>query len=190
MFRHDPGNAMNPSDSLASALRALPPATPPPDLFLQIARTIRHRRSPRQRWMLPAALAAGVVLGLILIRPASPPSDATVRDPRIISSSAPIETADPMELERLRMRSQNLELWLAALSDDAPRDGRSLMAAAELEDMVGLLDIQLSVASSPSESLPLWRQRVGLLEDLATIRSEPLPLIADAGYAGTTSPTL
>ena len=64
------------------------------------------------------------------------------------------------------------------------------MAAAELEDLVGLVDVQLSAARSASESLPLWRQRVALLEDLAAVRSEPFTLAAESTRTGSATPTL
>ena len=95
-----------------------------------------------------------------------------------------LSTPAQAELQRLHDYSRSLEQWLAGLPGSAPRDGRSLMAAAELEDLVGLADVQLSAARSESEALPLWRQRVALLEDLAAVRSEPLALLAEAGDAG------
>jgi hypothetical protein len=44
------------------------------------------------------------------------------------------------------------------------------MAAVEVEDLIGLVDVQLGGARGDAEALPLWRQRVALLEDLAAIR--------------------
>ena len=52
------------------------------------------------------------------------------------------------------------------------------MAAAEVEDLVSFVDVQLSAARDDPEALPLWRQRVALLEDLAVIRSAPQALLA------------
>lgn len=182
---------MNPTDPLAAALRALPMAEPPADLFAQIADSVQARRRPaRRNWLWPAALAASVLLGLLLTRIQSP---APVPATGIAGTSAPAPVASTpaeAELQRLHEYSRSLERWLAGLPDGAPRDGRSLMAVAELEDLVGLVDVQLSAARSESEALPLWRQRVALLEDLAAIRSEPLTLIAEAGYAGLPPTTL
>ena len=56
---------------------------------------------------------------------------------------------------------------------------RDLMAAVEVEDMIGLVDLQLEAARGDADALPLWRQRVGLLEDLATIRTSPYALAAN-----------
>ncbi len=44
------------------------------------------------------------------------------------------------------------------------------MAAVEVEDLIGLVDVQLGATRGDADALPLWRQRVALLEDLATIR--------------------
>ena len=187
MFPDPDGHAMKPIDPLAAALRALPMAEPPRDLYAQIAQTLRMRRS-RRRWLIPTALAAGILLGVFVLRtllpdPAEPESSRTAD----LAMQTP---ASASELDSLHAYSRSLESWLAALSDDAPREGRNLMAAAELEDLIGLVDVQLSATRNESESLPLWRQRVALLEDLAAVRSEPFTLAAEAGRADAATPTL
>lgn len=190
MFRHDDDHPMNPTDPLGTALRALPMADPPADLFAQITQSLQARRPARRRWLWPSALAASVVLGLLLARNFSPMPDRHVDLAQSSLPAAVVATPTELELHRLQDYSRSLEHWLAGLPDNAPRDGRSLMAAAEIEDLVGLVDVQLSAARSESESLPLWRQRVALLEDLAAVRSEPLTLIAEAGYAASPPNTL
>ncbi len=184
MFHHDNGHPMSPTNPLGTALRALPLADPPKDLFAQITHTLQARRPARRRWLWPTALAASVVLGLLLTRIHS---SVPVPETGMAQDSDPAQSAlapTEIELQRLHVYSRSLEQWLAGLPESAPRDGRSLMAAAELEDLVGLVDVQLSAARSASESLPLWRQRVALLEDLAAVRSEPLTLLAEADDAG------
>ena len=178
MFLIIPGDGMKPLDPLAEALRGLPMAEPPQDLFAQVSGSLRRRRSPR-RWMVPAAMAASMLVGLLLIWPGT-----TQPPPAIVQSAPPPESlpASPSsEIERLRADSRILETWLGGLPGEAPRDGRSLMASAEIEDLVGLIDVQLSATRNDAESLPLWRQRVALLEELASIRSEPLASMAYAG---------
>ncbi|MEZ5461322.1 hypothetical protein [Dokdonella sp.] len=178
MFLIIPGDGMKPLDPLAEALRGLPTAEPPPDLFAQVSDSLRRRRS-RRRWMVPAALAASVLLGVLLIWPDTahtPPAVVPSASPAVSSPASPIS-----EIERLRADSKILEAWLGGLPGEAPRDGRSLMASAEIEDLVGLIDVQLSATRNEAESLPLWRQRVALLEELASIRSEPLTSVAFAG---------
>ena len=59
------------------------------------------------------------------------------------------------------------------------------MAAVEVEDLIGLVDLQLGGAHAPTDALPLWRQRVALLEDLATIRGSAFAIAAnDDGASG------
>jgi len=56
------------------------------------------------------------------------------------------------------------------------------MAAVEVEDLIGLVDVQLDAARGDGDALPLWRQRVALLQDLATIRGNAFAVAAnDAG---------
>lgn len=181
MFLIIAGDGMKPIDPLTEALRGLPMAEPPGDLFDQVALGIRARRS-RRRWILPAALAACTVLGLLLVAPRE-----TVVPGSIVQSGLPATSTGTVsvgsEIDRLRADSRVLEAWLGGLPGEAPRDGRSLMASAEIEDLVGLIDLQLSASRNEAESLPLWRQRVALLEDLARIRSEPLASMAYADYS-------
>jgi len=87
----------------------------------------------------------------------------------------------------LHQRSQTLERWIAAVAARAPQDSRDLMAAVEVEDLIGLVDVQLGGAQGDTDALPLWRQRVALLEDLATIRSNAFAL-AGNGVAGRAEP--
>lgn len=181
MFLIIAGDGMNSANPLTEALRALPMAEPPQDLFAQVSRDLKARSS-RRRWIIPTALAASVLIGLLLVWPGATPTPTM-----FVQSELPIETAGPealaSEIDRLRADSRILEAWLGGLSAEGQRDGRSLMASAEIEDLVGLIDVQLSATRNDAESLPLWRQRVALLNDLANIRSEPLASIAYAGYA-------
>lgn len=190
MFPDPHDHAMKPTDPLGAALRALPQATPPGDLRAQLARTLQARRT-RRCWRVPAALAASILLGLLLL--GRPWTDRGMSASRtgvdLATKSVPAASVNT-ELASLQAYSQRLESWLAGISDDAPRDGRNLMAAAELEDLVGLVDVQLSAARSASESLPLWRQRVALLEDLAAVRSEPFSLAAESARIASATPTL
>ena len=65
----------------------------------------------------------------------------------------------------------------------APQDGRDLMAAVEVEDLIGLVDVQLGGTSGDADTLPLWRQRVALLEDLAAIRGNAFALAGNGTSA-------
>jgi hypothetical protein len=89
------------------------------------------------------------------------------------------------ELDALRSRSQTLERWVAAVAAHAPQSSRDLMAAVEVEDLIGLVDVQLGATRDRTDALPLWRQRVALLEDLATIRGSAFAIAAsDVGTIG------
>ena len=170
----------NTDRALASALRALPDAAPQPDLWPGLARTLAARRRPRiWRYALPAALAAGVLVALLLPRAVTPPPtpvvNASPAPPRAPDASAP---AAGDELDALRTRSQTLERWVAAVAAHAPQSSRDLMAAVEVEDLIGLVDVQLGATRDRADALPLWRQRVALLEDLATIRGSAFAIAA------------
>ena len=139
---------------------------------------------------LPAALAAGLALALLLPRGTLQhgPSEATSAIADTTTTATPLpnpanasdgKPANPDELDTLHRRSQTLERWIAAVAARAPQDSRDLMAAVEVEDLIGLIDVQLGAAHDRNEALPLWRQRVALLEDLATIRGSAYAIAAN-----------
>ena len=171
---------LRPSDAaLAAALRALPESAPQPDLWPELARGLGdRRRSRRWRYAIPAAIAAAIALAVLLPRLA--PRDAGA--PPIVSAPAPTtpqSTPSADEPTQLHQRSRNLERWIAAVAARAPQDARDLMAAVEVEDLIGFVDVQLGAAHSHDDALPLWRQRVALLEDLATIRGSAYAIAAN-----------
>ena len=171
------GGALNdrPNDAaLAAALRALPDAAPVPDLWPELSRAIASRRRP-WHYALPIALAAGIAAALVLPKLAH--RDEVPVPAPVAATEAPASDAD--ELSRLHKRSQSLERWIAAVAARAPQDGRDLMAAVEVEDLIGLVDVQLGGARTDADALPLWRQRVALLEDLAAIRGSGFALAAN-----------
>jgi hypothetical protein len=170
---HDP--------ALASALRALPQAAPEPGLWPELAQALAaSRRAPRRRRMAALALAASVAAVALLLprtslverEPATPATAATSPTP------AGADDSGVDEIASLHQRSQTLERWIAGVSAHAPQDGRNLMAAVELEDLIGLVDLQLGATRGPADALPLWRQRVALLEDLATVRAQAFAVAA------------
>ncbi len=105
-----------------------------------------------------------------------------------IAPNTATATTDVHELADLRRRSQSLERWIAGFAH-APQDSRDLMAAVEVEDLIALVDVQLGATRDRADALPLWRQRVALLEDLATIRVGAATLAAnDTGATASVAP--
>ena len=178
---------LRPSDAaLAAALRALPESAPQPDLWPELARGLGKRRRPR-RWLyaIPAAIAAATALAVLLPRLVPRDVEAPPANPIVSGTApnAPQSTPTTDELTQLHKRSRTLERWIAAVAARAPQDGRDLMAAVEVEDLIGLVDVQLGGASADADTLPLWRQRVALLEDLAAIRGNAFALAENGASA-------
>ncbi len=153
-----------------------------------------------RRWDVPAALAAGIALAAVALpllhqtAHAPSPAVATVSAPTASSmtnaaNSTNATSAQPAEpanaaarLALLQQHSQALEHWLHETERAAaPLSGQDLAAAAELEDMIGLVDGQLN-AAPPESELPLWQRRVALLEDLTALRYSSYRL-AETGVA-------
>ncbi len=164
----------NLNDELAQALRALPDAAPPADLWPQLAHTLAQRRRRRVwRRALPAALAASLLAAMLaprlLTHDTSPPAPTGLAGS--IPATPPDTAGTAADLAALRDRSHTLERWIAAVSAQAPQDSRDLMAAVEIEDRIGLLDLQIDASRDPRETAALWQRRVDLLETLATVRA-------------------
>lgn len=175
--------------ALAAALRALPEFVPEPDLWHGVMSSVDARRRRRHwRYALPVAIAAALAVAMLLPRWLA--RDVEVPPPTpLVSAPAPatpattpsVSAAD--EITNLNQRSRTLERWIAAVAARAPQDGRDLMAAVEVEDLIGLIDVQLGGTLGDSDALPLWRQRVALLEDLAAIRGNAFALAENGADA-------
>ncbi|MGH8122655.1 MAG: hypothetical protein ACREPT_07760 [Rudaea sp.] len=153
-------------------------------------------RRRNRRYALPAAAAAAVVFAfaatVLLHTPASRGITAlNPTAPIATKSSVPASSvhnatneanatnastrarAQAEGLAALQSRSHALERWLHDTGkDSAPQSAQDLAAGAEIEDMIGLIDVQLSATDGSEEAalLPLWRHRVALLEDLSVLR--------------------
>lgn len=154
-----------------------------------------------RRWAVPAALAAGIVLAAVawplLQRPApaagapvatAAPAAASIQTnaantANVTSTqSSPDARSADAQLASLQQHSQALERWLRETGRAAaPLSSQDLAAAAEIEDMIGLVDGQLNSTRQDSE-LPLWQRRVALLEDLTALRYSSYKL-AETGVA-------
>jgi len=207
----NPGDAR----PLRDALRALPALAPATSAWPQLAARLAEQRDganvvaigdravpARRRWFVPLALAAALVLAAVALqlrRPApqsaQPVAAATVAPDRASSNAnaanstkgTNVQESARGQLAALQQRSQALERWLHETARSAtPLPGQDLAAAAEIEDMIGLVDVQLNAAPRDAE-LPLWGRRVALLEDLTALRYSSYS-VAESGTAARLMP--
>ena len=200
-----PGNLK----SLPEALRDLPQVAPERSAWPELAAQLRQSgiaksesapQTRARRWFVPVALAAGIALAAIALPllhqggHVNAPAVATVSAPAASSTTNAANSTNATntrgatgadaatELAALQQHSQALEHWLRETGRAAaPLRGQDLAAAAEIEDMIGLVDGQLN-AAPPDSELPLWRCRVALLEDLTALRYSSYKL-AETGVA-------
>jgi hypothetical protein len=176
---------------LGEALRALPLASPARDAWPALAAQLappaaRRHRGQRSLLAVAAACLLAIATAFLLHRaPVQTQPVATVA-PIAASSTANGTNAaeaanmtnatntqsrqDEGELVAAQARSQSLERWLRDTRKSAsPLPGQDLAAATEIENMIGLVDVELA-AAAPAGELPLWHRRVALLEDLTALR--------------------
>jgi hypothetical protein len=180
---------------LGDALRALPLAAPGrdvwPALAAQLAGSSTSAKPPRRVWRygVPVALAAGLALALVVsqllrhppvtpvttiatVAPANTSSSSgSAADTANMTNATNIQTPEGAgaQLAAAQNRSQALERWLRDTRYAAsPLPSQDLVAASEIENLIGLVDVEL--ASAPTRALPLWQRRVALLEDLTALR--------------------
>ena len=182
--------------TLGDALRALPLAAPPSDewtLLRERMQPLQMRPSAWRRYALPAALAAALAGAVVVLRAPKPTAPATIAHAAASSSTNGTEAdtihdaqlaASPARLAQLQQRSpQALERWLRETGRDAaPLQGQDLAAAAEIENLIGLVDVELA-APRQVRAQALWQRRVGLLEDLAALRYSNYRLAAGGQLA-------
>jgi len=194
-------NGMN----LADALRALPLAAPQRSAWPELAAQLQEQQVARaadralraervRRFVVPAALAAALAAVFIVTyqqrqaHMTSPASVTATVAPGTASSTvngaqaANMKATDPGQLAALQKRSQDLERWLRETGDTAaPLQGQDLAAAAEIENLIGLVDVELA-APREAQDASLWRQRVDLLEDLSVLRYSNYQLAAGGRF--------
>jgi hypothetical protein len=151
---------------LRDALRALPLAAPPASALpaLQARHARRRRERLLRRWLPLAAAAAVCALALSpLLRQGAPQQPAT---------SAAV---DP-DLAALIAQNQVYESALrSAAFGGGAQSARSALAGAEIEDLIGMLDLELSAAGDADAARDLWRQRLVLMQELAAVRASAAP---------------
>ncbi|MDR3388015.1 MAG: hypothetical protein P4L92_13285 [Rudaea sp.] len=181
--------------SLGDALRALPLATPTQDGWPALAARLVPAAPRRRRRYLPLAVAAACVLALasaLSLRHTPPTTAMPAQIAATVASvgasstangtnaaaatnmtnatNTQIQQSDASELASAQARSQALERWLHDTRRAAsPLPSQDLAAATEIENLIGLVDVELA-ASTPTGTLPLWHRRVALLEDLTALR--------------------
>ncbi len=181
--------------SLASALRGLAQVQPETSLWPTLEASLLQRQKPARKrgsYVLPAALAASIALLALSFfwRAANAPQGANATHNDVAFNPAPADpkAADAMtQIDALRQQSQVLEGWLSA-ARNSNSSARDLLASSEIEDMIGLVDVQLTASGAQADTLPLWRQRITLLQDLAALRYTGASLAAN-GVSGETIPT-
>jgi hypothetical protein len=174
--------------TLGDALRALPHAAPDRDGWPALAAALAPRRAT-SRYTAALALAACALLVALGARewhvrmpPAHVPT-ATVAPPAasaMVNGTASGPSTHAAALAQLQQRSRALERWLRQTGSDAsPLPGQDLAAAAEIENLIGLIDVELA-APRQTHAQALWQRRVDLLEDLSALRYSNYRLAAGA----------
>lgn len=152
--------------ALREALRALPLATPNASALPALKARLGHQRRERllRRWLPLAAAAAVCALALSpLLRQGVPQRPATTA------------AADP-DLAALIAQNQVYESALrSAAFGGRAQSARTALAGAEIEDLIGMLDLELSAAGDDAQARDLWRQRLVLMQELAAVRAGGLP---------------
>lgn len=203
--------------SLDDALRALPQVAPQASAWPELARRLAAERAAQQvrpgnarRYLRPIGIAAAFVLAFsatLMFRPhpatqampdapmqtaatESAAGASFVHNAANSTNSHDAPAASDASLAALQTRSRALEQWLRDTgAASAPQSAQDLAASAEIEDMIGLVDIQLGAAdSTDAAALPLWRRRVALLEDLSTLRYSANALNLHNGIAANGAP--
>lgn len=148
-----------------AGLKALPALRPPRDRWNVVrAAVVAERAHRRRRWGSLGLAAAAGLAGILVIRPIV--GDKVYAD----------------ELAQAKQQSAQLESTLRAYDNDGRVvSGRSAALCAQLEEQIAALDGQLTQSALDEQDralLDLWRQRVGLMQQLVTVK------VTRAAYVG------
>jgi len=190
--------------NLAEALRALPLQAPERSAWPDLAAKLGAQRSDDgrktgtaerfRRFVVPAALAAALALVFVATyqqrnpQATHPATTTATVAPAAASSLAndvhndnvhnAANANEAVQLAALQKHSQDLERWLRETGTAAaPLQGADLAAATEIENLIGLVDVELA-APRETQDATLWRRRVDLLEDLSALRYSNYQLAA------------
>jgi hypothetical protein len=159
--------------ALRDALRALPTLVPPVSALprLQAQWAAERRRGTNARRPVLWALAAGITalaIGVFVVR--QPADHAATPAPEVTASA---ETGAAADIRALMAQSVEWEKALRRFEQQSiPMNAGSAMASAELEDLIGLTDLQLGAAADDREVASLWQRRVNLMSRLAEVRTQ------------------
>lgn len=150
---------------LVAALRALPLASPKRSVYADLEHAlVATRPSPlragrtRGAWIALAACLVAAIAGVRLFHPAAD-----------MATTDAVPSPDTLALIA---QSQRLDDMLATLdARSVPIDAGTAMASAELEDLIGLTDLQLNATRRDDEANALWSRRIELMTRLAATRA-------------------
>jgi hypothetical protein len=158
----------NAEHELARALRELPLASPDAGGWARLDAALKGQRAQaRTRWWPQAAAAAIVAIALV-------PLAQYWRQPQVPQTRTATTQATAPANDVIS-RNQALELTLNAdVNRNLPQDGAAALVSAQLEDLIGMLDLELSASHDSAESQDLWQQRLLLMQQLASVRERGL----------------
>lgn len=141
---------------LAQALRELPQEAPAnslwPELKSQLPKTASWPKWPK--WPMAVAASAAVMVLLLQFKGAG---IADLRSPNP-------QTAGLSELSAIMDRSAQLESIYYSAQDDGISSAALIAANLEIEDRLDAIDSHLADQPENPELLPLWQERVDLLD--------------------------
>lgn len=154
--------------AMAAALRALPMLHPPVSALPRLKtlwKSEQARRKPAWQthwWAIAAGVAVmGLGLGTVMF---------TRPSPEVVT-----QALSPAQNKIELLMAQSAE-WESALhrfeQQSIPMDAGMALASAELEDLIGLTDLQLGATETDSQAESLWQRRVNLMSRLAEVRTQ------------------
>ena len=160
----------------AAALRGLALPEPPHSGWPRLVASIAGERRQRQRrWILPLALAASLML--LMLRPATPPTESAPGGPSL--AQAPVQINAGIGLAALQAESARLDAALFGQLDSVDSAGSAALRV-QISDRVAWIDALLAGAGSDEARLALWSERVLLLRELHRLQGRDSWLLAAA----------
>ncbi|HYT83362.1 MAG TPA: hypothetical protein VEK86_07920 [Gemmatimonadales bacterium] len=134
-------------------LKALPALRPPRDRWPVVRDAVRGERARRRRtWGVWSLAAAAALAGVLLLQPN--------------------QAALHAELAEVKQQSATLEEQLQRYDvDGRVLSGRAAALVADLEDRIAVIDGALTSPAQDAQRVKLWQQRVGLMQQLVTVRA-------------------